>query len=187
MYSPLDCGYNRGLNFRRMPAQKRITLEGSQKMPRVELHIQDPNELKLVEGQWRHAIGLVPGEPNEGLVANLANSPARLADYDDSSWEATDDIVAWRSSGLSFIWYRTRITLPESIKGRPVEGTQVLLETSIFGSTANAIAARAPYRDSTFLNASWSAPIPSPETLTRLRCWPSTGRMHGTPRRRGAA
>ncbi len=100
-------------------------------MPRVELHIQDPNELKLVEGQWRHAIGLVPGEPNEGLVANLAGSPARLPDYDDSRWETTDDIVAWRSRGLSFIWYRTSITLPESIKGRSVEGTTVLFETCI--------------------------------------------------------
>ncbi len=100
-------------------------------MPRVELHVQDPNELKLVEGQWRYAIGLVPGEPNEGLVANLANSPARLADYDDSSWETADDITAWHSRGFSFIWYRTSITLPDSIKGRPVEGTRLLFETCI--------------------------------------------------------
>ena len=100
-------------------------------MPRVELHIQDPDELKLVEGQWRHAVGLVPGEPNEGLVANLAGSPARLPDYDDSSWEAIDDIATGRSSGFSFIWYRTSITLPESIKGRAVEGTRLLFETCI--------------------------------------------------------
>ena len=47
-------------------------------MPRVELHIQDPNELRLVEGQWRHPIGLVPAEPTAGLVPPLPAPPPRL-------------------------------------------------------------------------------------------------------------
>ena len=48
-------------------------------MPRAELNVQDSDVLKAVGGQWRYAIGLVPGEPNEGLISQLEGSPARLA------------------------------------------------------------------------------------------------------------
>ena len=95
------------------------------------MDLQDPGDLAAVGGQWRFAVGLVPGEPNEGLVAQLAGSPARLADYDDSGWEVTDDLARWRSKGFSFIWYRIQITLPETVGGRPVQGTNCLLETCI--------------------------------------------------------
>jgi hypothetical protein len=100
-------------------------------LPRTSLDLQNPQDLTAVRGQWRFAVGLVPGEPNEGLVAQMEGSPARLVDYDDSGWEVTDDLARWRSRGFSFIWYRTRITLPDMVDGRPVEGTTCLLETCI--------------------------------------------------------
>ena len=100
-------------------------------MPRASLDLQDPEDLEAVQGRWRFATGLVPGQPNEGLVSQLEASPARLVNYDDSSWEVTDDLARWRSKGFSFIWYRTRITLPETVGGRPVEGTRCLFETCI--------------------------------------------------------
>lgn len=68
-------------------------------MPRATLNLEDPDDLTAVQGQWRFAQGLVPGEGNEGLVSQLEGSPARLPDYDDSAWEVTDDLgpvaVAW--------------------------------------------------------------------------------------------
>ena len=100
-------------------------------MPRVELNLQNLADLAAVSGQWRVANGLVPGEPNEGLVSQLAESPARLADYDDSGWEMTSDLTRWRSRGFSFIWYRTKLTLPEAVRGRDVPGTRCLIETCI--------------------------------------------------------
>ena len=100
-------------------------------MPRATLDLQDPDALAAVNGQWRRASGLVPGEPNEGLVARLADSPARLAEYDDSDWEVTDDIAEWHSRGLTFAWYRIRLTLPETVDGHEVRGTRCLLETCI--------------------------------------------------------
>ena len=66
-------------------------------MPRASLDLQEPQDLSVVEGRWRFATGFVPGEPNEGLVSQLEGSPARLADYDDSGWDVTDDLAAWRS------------------------------------------------------------------------------------------
>ena len=82
-------------------------------MPRSALDLTNPEHLALVGGQWRFGPGLVPGEPNQGLVALLENSPARLPDYDDSSWEVIDDIGQWRSSRLTFGWYRTKLVIPE--------------------------------------------------------------------------
>ncbi len=100
-------------------------------MPRAILDLQDPADLRATRGRWRFAPGLVPGEPNEGLVSQLAGSPARLSDYDDSNWESTDDITKWHSHGLTFAWYRIKVTLPEQVGGHDIRGTRCLFETCI--------------------------------------------------------
>ncbi|MBI3326920.1 MAG: hypothetical protein HYZ81_09495, partial [Nitrospinae bacterium] len=56
-------------------------------MPRVALDLNKTEDRQKVKGQWRVGQGLVPGEPNEGLTAQIRGCSARLADYDDSSWE----------------------------------------------------------------------------------------------------
>ena len=100
-------------------------------MPRATLNLEDPNDLIAVQGQWRFAQGLVPGEGNEGLVSQLEGSPARLPDYDDSPWEVTDDLGRWRSRGFSFIWYRITLTLPQTVHGRDIRESRWLFETCI--------------------------------------------------------
>ena len=100
-------------------------------MAEVRLDLQSPDGLSAVRGQWRFAQGLVPGEPNEGLVARMADSPARLADYDDSRWDVVEDMTKWVSDGLTFGWYRIRVTLPDSVSGSAIEGTRCLFETCI--------------------------------------------------------
>ena len=55
-------------------------------MIRVALDLENPEDLRSAKAEWKFAPGLVPGEDNEGLVARLIGSPARLADYDDSGW-----------------------------------------------------------------------------------------------------
>ena len=100
-------------------------------MPREILNLQDPQDLKAVNGVWRFAAGLVPGEPNEGLVPQLVGSPARLADYDDSGWEVCPDLTKWHSRGLAFAWYRIKVTLPEKVAGRELAGSRCLFETCV--------------------------------------------------------
>jgi hypothetical protein len=80
---------------------------------------------------WRFAMGLVPGEPNQGLTAELLGSPARLADYDDSGWDKDADIQARYSQGFTFCWYRLRFIMPESVKGQAVAGNRVYFETNV--------------------------------------------------------
>ena len=75
--------------------------------------------------------GAGPGEPNEGLTAQILASPARLADYDDSGWEVCTNVRASRSVGFTFAWYRTAVELPERANGVEVAGARVWFETNI--------------------------------------------------------
>ena len=93
------------------------------------LDLNKAADRQQVKGQWRVGPGLVPGEPNEGLTAQMLASPARLADYDDSGWEVTSDIRVRRSIGFTFAWYRIVVELPEQVDGVPVAGSRVWLET----------------------------------------------------------
>ena len=100
-------------------------------MPRLVLDLNQATDQQEVGGQWRVATGLVPGEPNEGLTARLLASPARLADYDDSSWEVCANIRQSLSEGFTFAWYRIAAQLPQSINGTDVTGFRVFFETNI--------------------------------------------------------
>ena len=101
-------------------------------MPRVSLDLEDPEELAVLGTTgWRIASGLVPGEPNQGLVAEILSSPARLADYDDSWWDKDADIQERRSVGFTFAWYRLHVTLPSHVKGEDVAGKRVWFETNV--------------------------------------------------------
>ncbi len=100
-------------------------------MPRASLNLMDSDDLRQAQAQWRYAPGLVPGQPNEGLVSQLEGSPARLADYDDSSWEVRQDLTKWVSHGFTFAWYRTKVIFPQTVGGHPVAGVRCLFETCI--------------------------------------------------------
>lgn len=101
-------------------------------MPRVSLDLENADDLALLNaGGWRMAMGLVPGEPNQGLTAELRESPARLPDYDDSGWQQNADIQERHSTGLTFAWYRLRVTIPSAVKGEEVAGRRVWFETNV--------------------------------------------------------
>jgi hypothetical protein len=100
-------------------------------MPRVALDLNKEADRQKVKGTWRRALGLVPGEPNQGLVAELESSPARLADYDDSGWEVTDNVRDLVSKGFTFGWWRITVELPEQIDGQPIAGSNVVFETNV--------------------------------------------------------
>ena len=100
-------------------------------MPRAVIDLNSPSGLAAVKGQWKFAQGLVPGEPNEGLISHLEGSSARLPDYDDSNWEVCADLGKWVSHGFSFVWYRINVTFPEAGDGHPTAGVRVQFETCI--------------------------------------------------------
>jgi hypothetical protein len=101
------------------------------RMPRVALDLNKAEDRQKLKGQWRVAPGLVPGEPNEGLTAQLLASPARLADYDDSGWAICTNIRESLSVGFTFAWYRIAVTIPERLDGVELAGSRMLFETNI--------------------------------------------------------
>ena len=82
-------------------------------MPRITLDLNNAEDCRKIKGQWRVGHGLVPGQPNEGLTAQLLNTPARLPDYDDSGWEICANIRKSISKGFTFAWYRITVELPK--------------------------------------------------------------------------
>ena len=101
-------------------------------MPRVALDLEKPQDLAVLGTTgWRIAPGLVPGEPNQGLVAELRAVEARLPDYDDSWWGKDADLQERRSVGFTFAWYRLHITVPQQVKGQDIAGGRIWFETNV--------------------------------------------------------
>ncbi len=100
-------------------------------MPRIALDLNNQDDLRKVKAQWRIGTGLVPGQPNEGLTAQILNTPARLADYDDSAWEVCTNIRKSISKGFTFAWYRIAVELPEQLNGVALRDYRVWFETNV--------------------------------------------------------
>lgn len=100
-------------------------------MPRIALDLNNAEDCRKVKGQWRIGPGLVPGQPNEGLTAQLLETPARLPDYDDSGWEVCSDIRKSISVGFTFAWYRIAFELPEQLNGIALRDSRVFFETNV--------------------------------------------------------
>ncbi len=101
-------------------------------MARISMNLEDKEDLKILgTSGWRRAMGLVPGQPNQGLVAELMETPARNADYDDSGWDQDVDVQERLSKGLTFAWYRLHVTIPSDIRGESLQGRRVWFETNV--------------------------------------------------------
>jgi hypothetical protein len=100
-------------------------------MPRIALDLNNVEDRQKVKGQWRIGPGLVPGQPNEGLAAQLLETAARLPDYDDSGWEVCANIRKSISKGFTFAWYRITVELPEQLNGIALRDYRVFFETNV--------------------------------------------------------
>ena len=99
-------------------------------MPRVALDLNKEADRQKVKGQWRVGPGLVPGQPNEGLVAQMLDTPARLPEYDDSKWEICRNIRQSISKGFTFAWYRIAVEIPAVLDGITLKDSRVFFETN---------------------------------------------------------
>ena len=100
-------------------------------MPRIALDLNSSEDCRKVKGQWRVGPGLVPGQPNEGLTAQLLAAPPRLADFDDSGWEICTNVRSSISKGFTFAWYRIAVELPEQVNGVALRDYRVFFETNV--------------------------------------------------------
>ena len=101
-------------------------------MPRITVNLGEESGRAATGATWRYAIGYVPGADNGGLVFEGGEpSPARLPDYDDSGWEEITDLPQRNSGGFTFCWYRTTITIPDTVDGNSTGGMRVQFETCV--------------------------------------------------------
>ncbi len=101
-------------------------------MPRVTVNLGEESGRTATGAAWRYAYGYIPGEENGGLVYERdGGSPARLPDYDDSGWDSIIDLPQRNSGGFTFVWYRTKVTIPDTVEGHPTNGMRVQFETCV--------------------------------------------------------
>ena len=91
-------------------------------------------------GQWKVAdvkIVEVPAIPNampQYKTTYNIEPKAGAADYDDSNWQTIDakDLAARRGGGhVSFLWYRTSLTIPERIASFETAGAVAVLSVTV--------------------------------------------------------
>ena len=100
-------------------------------MQRINADLNNPTYKQQLNATWRSAIGFIPNEPNQGWTAEIEGSPARLPDYDDSSWAVCDNLGDVLSKGVCWAWWRTKITIPQQIDGIDTAGARLYLETVV--------------------------------------------------------
>ena len=113
--------------------------------PAASINLMTSDGAKLVHAQWRYSDTKIievdftgpgtDGQPTGTPVKTYDYTPhAGGVDFDDSKWEQIGPaaLESRRGNGrLGFNWYRTRITVPESIGGFSTLGSTVVFETSV--------------------------------------------------------
>lgn len=101
--------------------------------------------IRTVKGEWRYSDTRIvevefkapgpDGQPTGMPVKTYDYAPhAGGVDFDDSQWEVIEptSLSKRRASGrLCFNWYRIRLTIPDSVTGLDVMGSNVYFETAL--------------------------------------------------------
>ena len=100
----------------------------------AEIDLTRQHGVDLVKGAWRYSdVQLVPTRYRGADTWDYAPH-AGLRDFDDSEWSMIDPATLSQRRGhgrISFNWYRIAITVPQSVDGVDVSGSNVELETSL--------------------------------------------------------
>jgi gluconolactonase len=112
--------------------------------PFAVIDLRNSQSLELVKGKWQvcpaeirtisfkapgpSATDPLPLYPTGKEVSTHALYPS-ISDLDKASWTALQDLETRQGNGkLSFVWYRTQLTLPAEVAGSTLEGASLYLE-----------------------------------------------------------
>jgi hypothetical protein len=85
--------------------------------------------VEQVKGQWRYHEVTTGVGPNKNEIEPKAHGP-----FDDSGWEILkpESLRQARGPGkYSWCWYRIRVTIPDTVKGKPFSGGPVWFQTTV--------------------------------------------------------
>ena len=127
------------------PSMAQVTSDAPGVRPDAIVDLKTEEGMALVKGQWRYSNVKVIDVDHHGPGNDLAPSGpsnrtqdidlrAGAADFDDSSWERITpmQLEERRSTGrLCFNWYRTSVTIPNTIGSFNPSGATVVFEIAI--------------------------------------------------------
>src|SRR5262245_40002951 len=82
-----------------------------------------------VKGEWRYHEELTGTGPKHNEIEPKAHGP-----FDDSQWEVLQPETLGKPRGpgkYSWCWYRTKVTIPETVNGKAFEGGPVWFQTTV--------------------------------------------------------
>jgi len=134
-----------GLMMGAVSAYAQVTGDAPGVRPDAIVDLKTDEGIGLVKGQWRYSNVKVVDVDHHGPGADLAPSGpltrtqdidlhAGAADFDDSKWEALTpaQLEERRSTGrLCFNWYRTSITIPDTIGSFNPTGSTIVFEIAL--------------------------------------------------------
>ena len=134
-----------GLMMGAVSAYAQVTGDAPGVRPDAIVDLKTDEGIGLIKGQWRYSNVKVVDVDHHGPGADLAPSGpltrtqdidlhAGAADFDDSKWEALTpaQLEERRSTGrLCFNWYRTSITIPDTIGSFNPTGSTIVFEIAL--------------------------------------------------------
>lgn len=123
-------------------ARAQVTADAPAGLTAAIIDLRTTTGVQLAGAEWRgRVVKLVEVDhraPGPDLRASGApirtldiDTHAGAADFDDSSWEAipAESLEARRGNGrISFVWYRTKVTIPARVGNLDPSGTTVVFE-----------------------------------------------------------
>jgi hypothetical protein len=104
---------------------------GARREPRAVFTLPAPTDVRAVQGLWRCAPGVSPGEPKDGLVSQAVVRHARRPDATEAPWDVGPDLTAGPFQGGTFGWDRLTTPLPDTMQGRDRRGARLVFETGL--------------------------------------------------------
>jgi hypothetical protein len=94
-----------------------------------KINLMSSKDVDAVKGEWRYHVVTTGVGPKKNEI-----EPKAHGTFDDSKWEVLKPETLGKARGVggySWCWYRIKITIPETVGGKPFEGGPVWMQTTV--------------------------------------------------------
>ena len=94
-----------------------------------KINLMSSKDVAAVKGEWRYHVVTTGVGPKKNEI-----EPKAHGTFDDSGWEVLKPETLGKPRGVGgycWCWYRIKITIPESVGGKPFEGGPVWMQTTV--------------------------------------------------------
>jgi hypothetical protein len=94
-----------------------------------KINLMSSKDVEAVKGEWRYHVVTTGVGPKKNEI-----EPRAHGTFDDSKWEVLKPETLGKARGVGgycWCWYRIKITIPETVGGKPFEGGPVWMQTIV--------------------------------------------------------